>query len=371
VAAHAVDGGVPCPALSGYGVAMVRFLIYGATGYVGRATAASAVERGLEPVLGGRSDAVRELAEELGVDAVVVGVDDAAGLTAALADVAVVLNCAGPFHRTYRELFDACLATGTHYLDIAGERVVLEAAAAADDAAKDASVMLLPAVGFAAVATDCLAAHLAGRLPAATHLRLAWARQGPAGMPPGTAQGAVEDAAEVSSRLHRVGGEIVEARPRPTLEVDFGEGPVPTVLRTWADIYLAEKSTGIPNVEVYLALEPQLLKMNDQLERIRSLLRFRVLRELVRRQIPTGGTAEELAASATHVWGEVFDADGNRAVARLHGPEAGLVWTSRCCLDVVTHVLAGEAPPGHQTPSSAYGADLVLEADGVSRQDVE
>jgi len=350
---------------------MNRFLIYGATGYVGRATAALAVERGLQPVLGGRSDAVRELAEELGVDAVVVGVDDAAGLTAALADVPVVLNCAGPFHRTYRQLFDACLTTGTHYLDISGERVVLEAAAAADEAARDAGVMLLPAVGFAAVATDCLAAHLVGRLPTATHLRLAFAQEGPAGVPPGTAQGVVEDAPYVSSRLHRVGGAIVEARPRPTLDVDFGEGPVATVLRTWGDIYLAEKSTGIPNVDVYLALSPRLLQMNDQLERIRSLLRFRPIREFVRRQIPTGGTAEELAASTTHVWGEVFDADGNRAGARLDGPEAGLVWTSRCCLDVIAHVLAGETPPGHQTPSSAYGADLVLEAEDVSRQDIE
>jgi SOS response regulatory protein OraA/RecX len=44
---------------------MNRFLLYGATGYVGRATAALAVERGLQPVLAGRSDSVRELAEEL------------------------------------------------------------------------------------------------------------------------------------------------------------------------------------------------------------------------------------------------------------------------------------------------------------------
>ncbi len=349
---------------------MDRFLIYGATGYVGRAAAALAVERGLQPVLGSRSAAVRQQAEALGVDAVVVEVDDAAGLAAALADVAVVLNCAGPFHRTYRQLFDACLTTGTHYLDISGERVVLEAAAAADEAARDASVMLLPAVGFAAVATDCLAAHLVGRLPTATHLRLAFTQEGPAGVPPGTAQGVVEDAPYVSSRLHRVGGAVVVARPRPTLEVDFGKGPVETVLRTWGDIYLAEKSTGIPNVDVYLALSPRLLKMNDQLDRIRTLLRFRAMRELLKRQIRTGATAEELAASTTHVWGEVFDADGNRAVGRVHGPEAGLVWTSRCCLDVIAHVLAGEAPVGHQTPSTAYGADLVLEAEGVTREDV-
>jgi short subunit dehydrogenase-like uncharacterized protein len=350
---------------------MDRFLIYGATGYVGRATAALAVERGLQPVLGGRSPSVRELAEELGTEAVVVEVDDVAGVTAALADLPVVLNCAGPFYRTYRQLMDACLATGTHYLDIAGESVVFDAAAAADETAKAAEVMLLPAVGFDAVPTDCLAAHLVRRLPTATHLRLAFAQEGPASIPPGTAQTLVETAAHVPSRLHRVDGTVVDAKPRPTLEVDFGTGPVTAVLRTWADIYLAERSTGIPNIDVYLALSPGLLKQNDLLERMGWLLRFRAMRELVRRQIPTGATAEERAASATHVWGEVFDADGNRAVGRIHGPEAGLVWTSRCCLDVVAHVLAGDAPPGHQTPATAYGPDLVLEANGVTREDVE
>jgi short subunit dehydrogenase-like uncharacterized protein len=349
---------------------MNRFLIYGATGYVGRAAAALAVERGLQPVLAGRSESVRELAEELGAEAVVVEVGDVAGLRAALADLPVVLNCAGPFHRTYRQLFDACLATGTHYLDITGEPVVVEAAAAADEAAKAADVMLLPAVGFDAVPTDCLAAHLARQLPSATHLRLAFAQEGPASIPPGTAQTLVETAAQVSSRLHRVDGTIVEATSRRTLEVDFGAGPLSTVLRTWADIYVGYKSTGIPNIEVYLALSPEQVKQQDLVERMRWLLRFRAIRELVRRQIPTGATAEELAASATHVWGEVFDADGNRAVGRIHGPEAGRVWTSRCCLDVVAHVVAGDAPPGHQTPATAYGPDLVMEADGVTREDV-
>jgi short subunit dehydrogenase-like uncharacterized protein len=350
---------------------MDRFLIYGATGYVGRAAAALAMERGLQPVLAGRSESVRDLAEELGTEAVVVEVGDPAGLTAALGDHPVVLNCAGPFHRTFRQLFDACLATGTHYLDITGEPVVMEAAAAADEAAKAAGVMLLPAIGFDAVPTDCLAVHLARRLPSATHLRLAFAQEGPASIPPGTAQTLVETAAHVSSRLHRVDRTIVEATPRPSLAVDFGEGPLTTVLRTWADIYVAYKSTGIPNIDVYVAMPPKVLKQNDLLERMRWLLRFRAVRELIRRQIPTGATSEELDASATHVWGEVFDADGNRAVGRIHGPEAGLVWTSRCCLDVVAHVLAGDAPPGHQTPATAYGPDLVLEADGVTREDVE
>ena len=46
--------------------------------------------------------------------------------------------------------------------------------------------MLLPGVGFDVVPTDCLAAHLEGRLPTATHLTLAFHPQGPAALPPGT-----------------------------------------------------------------------------------------------------------------------------------------------------------------------------------------
>ena len=350
---------------------MDRFLLYGATGYVGRATASLAVQRGLRPVLAGRSERVRDLAEELGTEAVVVEVDDAAGLTAALAGQPVVLNCAGPFRHTYRPLFAACLATGTHYLDITGESVVLEEAAAADAAAKQAGVMLLPAAGFDAVPTDCLAAHLARRLPTATRLRLAVAFEGPASMPPGTAQTVIESAAYESSLLHRVDGRIVEAPSRPSLDVDFGSGPLPTVPRTWADIHVGYQSTGIANIDVYMALSPRQISQQELLERLRWLLRFRLLRELIRRQIPSGATAAQRAVSAAHVWGEVVDDRGNRAVSRIHGPEAGLVWTSRCALDVVAHVLAGDAPPGHHTPATAYGPDLVLEAYGVTREDVE
>jgi short subunit dehydrogenase-like uncharacterized protein len=345
-------------------------LIYGASGYVGRAAVARALERGLRPVLGGRSDSVKNLADGLGAEAVVVGIDDAAGLAAAVADMAVVLNCAGPFHRTYRQLFDACLSTGTHYVDISGERVVYEAAAARDGDAGRAGVMLLPGAGFDVVATDCLAAHLAARLPTATDLRLAFMIVGPAALPPGTVKTMVDIAAVRSSREHRVAGTIVEAVPRPTLMVDFGTGPTTSALLTWGDIDLAEKSTGIPNVDVYAALSPERVKQTDQLDRLRWLLRFRAVRELITRRVPAGASAEQRAATTTHVWGEVFDPDGNRAIGRIHGPEAGLEWTSRSAIDVVARVLAGHAPPGHQTPSTAYGPDLVLEAEGVTREDV-
>ena len=66
-------------------------------------------------------------ATELGLEHRVFGLDDTVALERLLADVPVVLNCAGPFIYTYRPLVDACLRTGTHCLDITGEIPVYEA----------------------------------------------------------------------------------------------------------------------------------------------------------------------------------------------------------------------------------------------------
>jgi hypothetical protein len=71
-----------------------------------------------------------------------------------------------------------------------------------------------------------------------------------------------------------------------------------------------------------------------------------------------------------HVWAEARDDDGRHVSARLHGPEAGLDWTAAAALSVVGRVLAGDAPLGFQTPAGAYGPDLVLEAAGVTREEV-
>ena len=77
----------------------------------------------------------------------------------------VPLNAAGPFAATSAPLIDACIATGTHYLDVTGEADAIEVTTAWDDVAERRGVMLMPAVGFNVVASDCLAVHVARRLP--------------------------------------------------------------------------------------------------------------------------------------------------------------------------------------------------------------
>ena len=58
------------------------------------------------------------------------------------------------------------------------------------------------------------------------------------------------------------------------------------------------------------------------------------------------------------------------AVSRLRGPE-GYKLTALTALAIVEHVLAGNFSTGFQTPSKAYGADLILEIEGVVREDID
>src|SRR5205814_8425005 len=102
-----------------------------------------------------------------GLEHRVVAVDDPAALDRAIGDLPLVLNCAGPFSRTADAVAESCLRRGAHYLDITGEMAVFESMAARGRAAERAGVMLLPGVGFDVVPTDCLAAHVAQRLPGA------------------------------------------------------------------------------------------------------------------------------------------------------------------------------------------------------------
>ena len=346
------------------------FLLYGSTGFVGDAIARLAVQKNLNPILAGRNGAkVRAQATELGMEYRIFELDDALAIDSALGDVSTVLHCAGPYIHTFKPMADGCLRTGTHYLDLTGEIPVYESLAAHDSEAKEQGVMLLPGVGFDVVPTDCLAIHLKHRLPSATRLTLAFHSEGPAGLPPGTAKTMIE-MIPYGNRVRR-DGQLVPAPEVGLRMIDFGRGPFRAVRLTWGDIFMAYYSTGIPNIEDYVVLSEKLSQQMNAINKLRPLFNLSIMRELFKRVTPAGSTAEERARTQTHVWGEVEDDQGQKAVSRLHGPEAGVTWTAQSALAVVRKVLEGNALPGFQTPSLAYGADFVLECEGVTREDLD
>jgi short subunit dehydrogenase-like uncharacterized protein len=348
---------------------MSGYLIYGANGYTGALIAHTAVARGPRPILAGRNGAaVATLARELGLEYRSFALEDSATAAAGLAGERAVLHCAGPFSHTARAMSDACLRAGVHYLDVTGEIAVFEMLASRDREARAAGVMLLPGVGFDVVPSDCLAVHLKRRLPTATHLCLGFQALG--GLSRGTATILAENF--YKGGVVRRGGALtpVPAAWR-TRTIDFGRGPVVAMTIPWGDVSTAWYSTGIPNIEVYMAASPAQRLLARLSRYFGWALGSGPVQRRLKRRIqagPPGPSDEQRASGQSLLWGEVTDDRGGRAVARLRGPE-GYTLTALAALAVVERVLAGQAPPGFQTPARAYGPDLILQVPGVERRD--
>jgi short subunit dehydrogenase-like uncharacterized protein len=131
------------------------FLLYGANGYTGELIARYSHQYNLQPVLAGRrKEVVEPLANKLHLPYRVFDLKDEPSLQAALKEVKAVIHAAGPFHFTAKQMIEACLHTGTNYIDINGDITVFEMIKQYDGAAKKAGIMLLPGAGFDVVPTD-------------------------------------------------------------------------------------------------------------------------------------------------------------------------------------------------------------------------
>ncbi|KJH72737.1 saccharopine dehydrogenase family protein [Aliterella atlantica] len=348
-----------------------KFLLYGANGYTGNLIARLAVERGLRPILAARKpEKIAPFASELGLDYRAFALDDETAIDAALADITVVLHCAGPFSQTSAPMVASCLRTQTHYLDITGEVAVFEEVASQDTAAKAAGVMLLPGVGFDVVPSDCLAAHLKRRLPTATRLALGFQALGRVSR--GTAKTMLE--AQDRGGLIRSNGALT---PVPaafkTRSIDFGQGAVQAITIPWGDVSTAFYSTGIPDIEVYAAFGTFMRVGAIALRYLGWLLKLPAVQNLQQSLIqnqPPGPTEIERSQGKSYLWGEVKDTTGKRLVSRLQCSE-GYTLTTLTALKVAQKVLAGEYTCGFQTPSLAYGADFILEFPDVVREDID
>jgi short subunit dehydrogenase-like uncharacterized protein len=342
----------------------MTWMVYGAYGYTGRLVAALATERGEMPLIAGRDEKqLRDLSELVQLDYRVLPLDDPAALRRGLAGVDAVAHCAGPFSATWRPMVEACLATGTHYLDITGEIDVLEAVLSRNDEAEANGVSLLTGAGFDVVPSDCLAAMLAQRLPSATHLALAFRAGG--GPSPGTAASAVESIR--TPQRARVDGSI--GLVPPTLRkrrIPFPDGPADVHAISWGDVATAYHSTGIPNVVTYAAI-PRAVSAVTALHPppgvvLGNPLTRRMLKALASR-LP-GPSPSTRAGSGCVIWGEVADSTGRTVEGVLTGPN-GYDLTADSVVRIAAQLEKGVVAPGAFTPSRALGADCVRQLDGV------
>ncbi|GIX38551.1 MAG: membrane protein [Silanimonas sp.] len=346
----------------------MQWMIYGANGYTGRLMAKEAAARGLKPILAGRRrEALEALGRELDLEVRAFELEPAA-LDLGLRGVGLVLHCAGPFSATCAPMLEACLRAKAHYLDITGEIDVFAHCHQQDARAKAAGIVVLPGAGFDVVPTDCLAAQLKRELPDATSLVLAFEAGG--GPSPGTAKTSVEGLGKGGRA--RIGGKMT-AVPLAWKSRTFDRDGEPRSAMTipWGDVYTAYLSTGIPDIEVYMAVPPAVIGRVRRLRLIRPLLGLGPVQRFMKARIEKtvqGPSEAKRGKTDTLVWGEVRNAAGQEVKRQLRTPN-GYDLTVSAALGIVSRLLAGPAESGFKTPSLLMGADYVLTLPGVRRVD--
>ena len=346
---------------------MSRFLIYGANGYTGQLMVAEAVRRGLAPIVAGRSGAaVLGLASQYGLDARVFDLARPADVAGALQDVALVLHCAGPFSATSAPMLSACLASGTHYVDITGELSVFAACHARDAEARERGIVVLPGAGFDVVPTDCVAAMLKEALPDASSLVLAFEAEG--GASAGTAKTGVEGLAR-GGAVRRQGRLVTVplAYRERTFERDGRTRTAMTI--PWGDLYTAWVTTGIPDIETYLVAPRRAIRNARVINPVRNFLEFAPLRGFLQKRIGKqvqGPDAETRARTHAWVWGEVQNPSGEQRRMLIRTPN-GYDLTVTGALGIVARLLEGPAAGGYHTPAGLMGPGYVLTLPGVVR----
>lgn len=344
-----------------------RCVLYGSYGYTGELIARRARERGLDLVLAGRDEArLKEQGARHGFPYRVVDLADAAAMRAMLADAAVAIHCAGPFGATFGPVADACIATGTHYLDVCGDVDVLGGLASLDGRARAAGAMLTPGVAFAIFSTNAMALHLKERMPEATQLSLAFHSCG-GSVSRGTAGTALTNMPK--GAVVRRDGQLVPApmgSGRRT--IDFGEGDVTSAaLVRFGDVVTAWHATGVPNIEVRAAMPRTAACVLHAAQPLLPLVQRPFVADRIRRRIarrPLGPSDSERAASFIRVWGEARDVRGNAVTARLRLPD-GYTLTMLATIDAAERILRGEAKPGFHAPAAAFGSDAITRLEGV------
>ncbi|MCU0868213.1 MAG: saccharopine dehydrogenase NADP-binding domain-containing protein [Burkholderiales bacterium] len=250
---------------------MPPILIYGATGFTGRAIVKAL--RALDPpvpfVCSGRdATELARLQARLDTDSKsdaprpllwrVASLDDRNALDRALDGVAVVINAAGPFERTAVPLARACARTKAAYLDTSGEYA--DFAVLRDLRRSDAATRAIPilcGVGF----TPVFATEMA-RL-----MQQAFAECGSKGktvrvamaMPTRSSRGSARSALRAAANAFVVRGTVATAVPSGSLERSFpvsGHERRAAVcgILTLAELDQIGRGLGIENVECYFEM---------------------------------------------------------------------------------------------------------------------
>ncbi|RGA03428.1 saccharopine dehydrogenase [Microbispora triticiradicis] len=239
----------------------LRVAVFGAYGHTGRFVVAHLLERGFVPVPSGRdAGKLTKLASESGLETRQASVDDPASLDRALAGVAAMINCAGPFATTSAPVIEAALRGGIPYVDVAAE---IEANADTfrnfTDRARAAGALIVPAMAFYGGLGDLLATAAMGDWSSADEAHVAYGLSGWHPTAGTRAAGAVSGQRRAGRRVRYRNGRLeYHDDDLPTLEWPFPGpmGPRAVIGEfTMADVVTIPSHLSIPDVRTYMTVE--------------------------------------------------------------------------------------------------------------------
>jgi short subunit dehydrogenase-like uncharacterized protein len=332
-----------------------KILIYGATGYTGKLFANYLLANNYKPILAARSDKVISIGKELNCETRIFSVDN---VQENLKDIAILVNLAGPFIKTQNGLIEACIQSKTHYLDIAGEFPEMENAFQYDKQAKNKNIVVIPAAGFGVVPTDIAAKMAADRITDPTHLTIAYATEG--GASRGTLYTVLKDI-DKAGVIIRNGKKEVAKPAMKELEFQVGKKRVKAFYNPWrADLFTAQKSTGIQNIETYTVFPGFVVKMmKGKLLWLKNLMLKRVIKWM-----PEGPNSRQLKNGRTCILAIAKNEKGNESRIEITGPEA-YVFTITCLLNLIEKIKTNTELSGVVSPS-IFGNEIIEKIEGVS-----
>lgn len=341
------------------------WLLYGAYGHTGQLITREALRRGHRPTLAGRDrERLSSLAESSNLPWVHLSLSDPNQLAAIVQRYDLVVNAAGPFKFTARQMAKACIAGRTNYVDVAGELSVFSDLYSLDEEASDAGIALIPGCGFDIVPTDSLAAYLAESMPDATLLELALDTE--SHISAGTAKAAAEVVAEGGYILedgvltpHKIG----DSGPN----VRFHKAERKTMLAPLADLASSYRTTGIENIRTYISLPPGMGKAGSFAPAISKLMSMSPIRRLVKGAIDLALKSSDSSAGSASIWGRVSNENQEWREAWIRTPEP-YHYTARTVVNAVEG-LKLKRLAGALTPAQAFGIDFALNVPGTERFD--
>jgi hypothetical protein len=230
--------------------------VYGATGHTGRFVVNELLRRGLVPVAVARDSAKLAASgfRERGIASKCASFDDPVSLDDAFSGVAAVINCAGPFLDTADAVAAAAIRNGAHYLDVTAEQPSAQATLEKfDGPAREAGVLVLPAMGFYGGFADLLATVAMGDWDAADEILVGIALNS---WHP-TEGTRITGARNTAARLVVADGKLVPlAQPAPEIPWDYSQpfGPQKAIEVPFSEVVLMSQHLRTTQLHTYLNL---------------------------------------------------------------------------------------------------------------------